>query len=986
MLNGFANAKRPDKIGIMKLKSINSLFDPAQIKHELRSFHLDQILDLPRKRKLIRNWVNEIQSGKIMLLKEEEVKHRFLMDIFGTVLRYTSSDPINWNQRPEFKSLVDGTKPDSALGYFKLFEDSIVNEVAVVIEIKDAGTDLDEKLPGSQSAVEQAFTYAHKTKAKWVIVSNFLVIRFYSATFSGEYEPFNLVDLIADDELKRFFLLLDRSSLLHGTKSRVARMYDQKEESAHNNSTYISKQILDSDHIVDQLDQSLNQFEGMGCIDPHLLAHVKPFSVLDDHVWHYEQFRLFTLNSKIYQLLQGIEVEDEGITLSDDLIAELESIPVTNYRTKIEKIISRLNHSMINMISVVRDFQEIQAGRSQNSIGFSIRHIFGFSEDQNEGLTKAIYRQHAVICDCVSCNFRSLDLKRLAAKLSSHDDHEPDLEYAFGNYLFASKGFRKACETYLHFIEVNDGNSAKRLELFLSYYNLTRLYNLVAFYKDTSNENLINRLKAIDLDDIICENFQKSDGPLREMILELRDDQILRRSKKRVDKLLEQVKTVKDSYSRGSSYISVGNYTSELHHELCLVYSFYNRNYLVGDAYSNYQDIVSSCFEGLLISQNLEKYPYRLPEFQLFHLIEVTLNVQSEPLRRILETQGTLVTNKEDLKKFIPRLFNFLSSFYEEVMIGEHPNQYMQEHLLTYDFENKCGNIFSNLFQILTYTKIDQDQWDSRIGLALTKFLKTEDFLHWHQLQKLGEFIEKHGNLFVASELIEVLKISNQKSQVSVNKYQYLIRSVCRALSVHHPDYKVNNEAFILKALANAVNDNGQVIFDELIPITHIVGAESRAEIINFIEERLKKNFHLDRYEDCIREKVLTVSNKELFNKYLIGQSQSSHKGFLGVVEGKPQFQDFYFYNFALLLYSENITLDREQLSLFKDHSQFEQWLLNPHDFDYNQFDVVWLYAVQNKWFLDKLKGIPKIKQVLHDHLIGNHDAVLSQLYFNIFG
>ena len=319
-------------------------------------------------------------------------------------------------------------------------------------------------------------------------------------------------------------------------------------------------------------------------------------------------------------------------------------------------------------------------------------------------------------------------------------------------------------------------------------------------------------------------------------------------------------------------------------------------------------------------------------------------------------------------------------------MIGEHPNQLMQEHLLTYDFENKCGNIFSNLFQILTYTKIDQDQWDSRIGLALTKFLKTEDFLHWHQLQKLGEFIEKHGNLFVASELIEVLKISNQKSQVSVNKYQYLIRSVCRALSVHHPDYKVNNEAFILKALANAVNDNGQVIFDELIPITHIVGAESRAEIINFIEERLKKNFHLDRYEDCIREKVLTVSNKELFNKYLIGQSQSSHKGFLGVVEGKPQFQDFYFYNFALLLYSENITLDREQLSLFKDHSQFEQWLLNPHDFDYNQFDVVWLYAVQNKWFLDKLKGIPKIKQVLHDHLIGNHDAVLSQLYFNIFG
>jgi len=123
----------------------------------------------------------ELESGKIVSLKEEEIKSRFVNTFFGDVLGYNYGNSNRWLLREEKKSKINGTKPDAVLGYF--FKNKEDDDVRVVIEIKDAKTSLDDKQKRVKSftPVEQAFNYGSQTggHCKWVIVSNINEIRFY---------------------------------------------------------------------------------------------------------------------------------------------------------------------------------------------------------------------------------------------------------------------------------------------------------------------------------------------------------------------------------------------------------------------------------------------------------------------------------------------------------------------------------------------------------------------------------------------------------------------------------------------------------------------------------------------------------------------------------------------------------------------------------------------------------------------------------------
>src|SRR5690606_22854841 len=120
-------------------------------------FRLSSVTDIRRITLLIKALVEELDSGKIISSKEEEIKSRFVNAFFGDILGFNYGNSNKWRLREEKKSVVDGTKPDAALGYF--FVDAANDDVRAVIEIKDAKTDLDVKQsrPDKQTPVEQAF-------------------------------------------------------------------------------------------------------------------------------------------------------------------------------------------------------------------------------------------------------------------------------------------------------------------------------------------------------------------------------------------------------------------------------------------------------------------------------------------------------------------------------------------------------------------------------------------------------------------------------------------------------------------------------------------------------------------------------------------------------------------------------------------------------------------------------------------------------------
>ena len=197
---------------IAKEKSI-SLFPNKYIKAKLDNFKLDSI---PEKRQVILGWQEAIKNGSIHKTKEEALQADFLNKFFGDVLDYAyDMGKGKWNLSKEQKTDTDNTKADGALGFFT--PDS--QDVRVVIELKDANTDLDKpqnRKNDKRSPVEQAFSYSSKSggKCKWVIVSNFVEIRLYHSSDQSKYELFKIEELLKLDELKRFLFLLSKERLI----------------------------------------------------------------------------------------------------------------------------------------------------------------------------------------------------------------------------------------------------------------------------------------------------------------------------------------------------------------------------------------------------------------------------------------------------------------------------------------------------------------------------------------------------------------------------------------------------------------------------------------------------------------------------------------------------------------------------------------------------------------------------------------------------
>ena len=208
------------------------LFNRKILDKYLSAYADGQIADYDIKHSEMSKWKKAVENSDLQKTKETSVQGKFLESVFEKVLGYsTFLDSAEYNQIQEFKSKLDGSEADGALGFFS----AGTKIVRAAIELKDANTDLDKKQYRSShlTPVEQAFGYAHKNGSGcgWVIVSNFVEIRLYKSSSSLEYEKFLITELNDEAEFKRFYFLLCKEHLIEKSgKSLVDRIYDDNEQ------------------------------------------------------------------------------------------------------------------------------------------------------------------------------------------------------------------------------------------------------------------------------------------------------------------------------------------------------------------------------------------------------------------------------------------------------------------------------------------------------------------------------------------------------------------------------------------------------------------------------------------------------------------------------------------------------------------------------------------------------------------------------------
>lgn len=950
------------------------LFTQNFLSHYLINFKLSNVPNIRFIRNTIKNLIIELDSGRLVSLKEEEFKSRFLCEFFGDILGFNYGNSNFWTLAEEVKTKVDGTKADGALGYF--YKDKNVNDVRAVIEIKDINTELDKKQnrKDAKSPISQAFEYFNKMgdKCKWVIVSNFKEIRFYSS-FQGQYQVFFLKELSNENKLKELLFLFHKDKFIkNGAISKTEQLYK------------ISRLGLTENekprHILDEIYSSLIRFKGLRYIDPNYLANMKPFNILNENVWHYSNRTLMTLNPKIHDFFEKLEFENGEIIISSNLKSELESLEVIEYQEKIKTIIDILNHCLVDQIECVKDYQKV-IDRNSNTIGFSHKHSFHFSD--HEGFSKDINILNYKSCDCISCNFKNLDFDYLLKKLKArqNDDEYETLEYAYGNYLIGTDNYKKAYYTYKRLSERVKGKEGFEIQYFLAKLNMKHLHNLIWEDELVDSIEIKDEIRNIDLNKILYDEIEYSiSDDVRNYLLDIKNRKLLNSARYKIDELHDKISKLKTLYDNGGQQISSSNYVNNLVNQYYNLQLHLNQNRVAYVVFNDYQLLTAKVFDGLINSYLTNEYG--LSFFNAFYLIEFTIHIVPSEFKKLLDKVESINLKEECQKEVLDKINNLLKSYFREGLFANSSirNSILEEYLTDLKFNSKYNNLVSNSFTLLTKTNISKQLFDP-LSSNIISFLSIENNLTWFELEEFTKFIKEKGDYFSSKQLFDLLRIVITRDKISNNKYQGLIEGLSIAINKFFPNEKVKDKQLVKKVIADIDGLHKLKYVSHLLLIVD----EKSEEILNAeIEEMLDENFDRDTYSFLIRKKLYNYRKKDYFKKLIFEISNIKQKGFTGEFKNnKPIFEGYAIYNFIILLNILDFDKYSKLLDVFTELSDYEKWLLKPKDYNYGNFDVKWLLASDNIYILNSLKGISELKNIVDKELQQNFDAKLSEIYYN---
>ena len=325
---------------------------------------------------------------------------------------------------------------------------------------------------------------------------------------------------------------------------------------------------------------------------------------MDDHVWHYHNRELFTINNDIYNLLENISIEHNKIQFSESLQIEINSNNVIEAKEKLEYVFRFLNHSLITQIAAIKDYKAIKE-RNQRTIGFGIRHPFHFQEGE-DGIRKSIHMLPKANCDCLRCNYRSLDFNHFLRKLKTAEGnlefHTP--EYSYGNYLAASNDFKSTYNILKTLEKESKGIEGREIEYFLAKYNIKYLHNLLrSSYQYDDIDEILSDIKSVDLDRVIYNEIEfRVEKEIKNYLVDVKEDKLIYKVQDEIEEIIESINDLKKLYDNGGSQQFGPDLYSNLSQIYFKLYLHINGNYLIYDRYKRYTDLTAKVFQGFITS------------------------------------------------------------------------------------------------------------------------------------------------------------------------------------------------------------------------------------------------------------------------------------------------------------------------------------------------------------------------------------------------
>lgn len=713
---------------------------------------------------------------------------------------------------------------------------------------------------------------------------------------------------------------------------------------------YISRRILRNtlfsykatvkQHDLDSLNGLFEQtYNEVSFIPGHILCKYHPFTRGNAYTYQ-GVFCMYHVRNELVDLFSQVSIGEKGPVILDKQFFE----PVFDYQNKLERVLLRLNGNL----------------------------IFNLSGENNK--TVNVYFNQEKHCECERCCFWRLEFHKSLLQLRNTGGTLRDrLKRAYINYQFGNLS-----TAYRQLNELKDDALAEKKYIiyFIALHNLRHLGRFLSnpLYEVEISKEEIAELEGIDLLEV-CVNLKGLTD--YDFLSFIANGNFFKDAFDNIEKLAGQIE---DNYY---SYLD-GGWSSDSHiQQLTMEYAsleyFINHNFIIYDAYSNYDRLFDLATKGLFASHAMKNSESsalgKLDDFWLGQLIFYgNKKTIAKYYNRFKLEELTYVKGKTGT--FMLLAENFLSNAGSARLGFSQVSD--QGNVL---FHTSYGAIFDNLVTLATLLTLDKKDI-ARFGNMLLKFLRQRTSFVRNELETVGDFLFVRGKYLPGRLRDSYFKFLFESGE-SVEVWPAL-KSLTRSYPDGTFEFMYYDKLFKI-AFEGADLSAGSIGRDFLMLLYGKVPDKEKALITGRISAELNKQFDYSLFYLAAVYDVINPTEKEL-NKLLdeIDTKKEEHT-FRTAFSGR---KNNYFRRLDELInlyFKYAIPTTTKRFRRFKKLNRYYDWVLDMDNFNYRHLDMNWLTQYKTKFYYKRMSECEPLKAAMTGYLRKHKNPVVRRAFSDIY-
>ncbi|MEZ4963386.1 MAG: SIR2 family protein [Saprospiraceae bacterium] len=747
-----------------------------------------------------------------------------------------------------------------------------------------------------------------------------------------------------------------------------------------------------SQHIIDQMYESLLRFDAFNCIPPYSFKKLFPFSPTSLHpgkmqldAEHDFSYHLQTSNEEIIYLMESVEFKDNRVKVKEGCDGAKAIEKVADFENKLAYIFDKLRSSQIHCIQRKGD------RNNHNRIGY------GTQFDEKLLFTQWLNMQFKPMLESIYSR---------QWETSGHPARPLRERLLDAQVLTRFHFFREAYVLYSTI-----GTEALKQRdyptFFICQYNkkylgfrVLRIADRKKYPSDFVGQ-VQDELDTIDLCGLL--KTMQAETDVKEFLEDVLFKELLDRYGKAIKKAHEGILYFYEFYQHSGNQSSGSDDARDLVEKyMTLHWVFHSNGILFGWDEYKFVELTDLTFEGMVVSVcTSERNKGRLEEVEVGILNLACHFLETERMDKILQRykpEALPIKSEGEKKRLVELATTWFSSCYNDGLFEPRGNElmlrYLEDKVYTCEVEQLSNNFFL-LFSHLDLGELTGSEEMKRLVESVLKALTTNSEGRSGRLWEVKYFLcflKRNIKFFTHPQIERTIKVITD-----ARGWKYGFGStLAHVFKKEGIDFRLTNEHILTDYLAkNTDRKKDSEDFIHLFPFLSDdlkkILSEVIAELPNCEDSTDLMLWMLARYNGMFPEsKELSKAQMGVFQKYFTAIEKVEIEQDGTLTNWRDNFAVNSPYWLAQLHYKSEVGLGNKTVLKLLEAKSLPaplRWVLGPKNFDYKNFNCYWVFFYDGAEVLSKIGAmkIPALRKAFEKELKKEFSPKLAEVYHKYF-